>query len=160
MSQKILPKDWRLICDTCGHSEIISVWSLEEAQQEEGCNCGNPWCLGHCKLINISKYGNITDLWSEETIWHNIIREEFFQLPTFDREAYKTECIDEHKRIEEHYKQVRQRERANRISCPKCANPAVKEISTAGRVVSVFALGLASPTIGKTYKCLGCGHKW
>jgi len=46
------------------------------------------------------------------------------------------------------------------IKCPVCGSTKVNKISTANRVASVFAFGLASSKIGKQYQCLNCKHKW
>lgn len=44
--------------------------------------------------------------------------------------------------------------------CPNCGSYDVKRISTASRLTSVFAVGLASSKIGKQYKCNKCKHMW
>lgn len=44
--------------------------------------------------------------------------------------------------------------------CPVCKSRNTQRISTASRVVSVSALGLASSKIGKQYECKNCKHKW
>ena len=47
-----------------------------------------------------------------------------------------------------------------RIKCPVCGSIRVNKISTANRLTSVFAFGLASSKIGKQYECKSCKHKW
>lgn len=46
------------------------------------------------------------------------------------------------------------------IKCPVCGSIRVNKISTANRLTSVFAFGLASSKIGKQYECKNCKHKW
>lgn len=46
------------------------------------------------------------------------------------------------------------------IKCPVCGSTRVSKISTANRLTSVFAFGLASSKIGKQYECKHCKHKW
>lgn len=46
------------------------------------------------------------------------------------------------------------------IKCPVCGSTRVNKISTANRLTSVFAFGLASSKIGKQYECKSCKHKW
>lgn len=46
------------------------------------------------------------------------------------------------------------------IKCPVCGSTRVNKISTANRLTSVFAFGLASSKIGKQYECKSCRHKW
>ena len=48
----------------------------------------------------------------------------------------------------------------NRPRCPKCGSFNFVEISTASRLISVAAWGLASGKIGKQYECKNCRHKW
>lgn len=46
------------------------------------------------------------------------------------------------------------------IVCPMCHMPAGERISTLDRSISVASQGLASPLIGKQYRCTHCFHKW
>lgn len=48
----------------------------------------------------------------------------------------------------------------NTIKCPNCQSTDVQKLSTASKVVGVGLLGLASKTVGKTYKCNKCGYYW
>ena len=54
-----------------------------------------------------------------------------------------------------------ERERVSRgIRCPNCGSRDCSKIGMANRAVGVMALGLASSSIGKSYKCYKCGYKW
>lgn len=44
--------------------------------------------------------------------------------------------------------------------CSVCGSTKINKISTANRLTSVFAFGLASSKIGKQYECKSCKHKW
>lgn len=44
--------------------------------------------------------------------------------------------------------------------CPLCKSKNIGRISTAGRIVSVSIMGLASNTIGKNLVCRDCKHTW
>lgn len=44
--------------------------------------------------------------------------------------------------------------------CPVCKSRNTKRITTASRMISVAAVGIASGKIGKQYECLKCKHKW
>lgn len=46
------------------------------------------------------------------------------------------------------------------ITCPNCKSTNVQKLSTASKVVGVGLFGLASKTVGKTYKCNKCGYHW
>ena len=44
--------------------------------------------------------------------------------------------------------------------CPTCGSTKVEKIGMVGKVVSVELFGLASNSMGKTFKCNKCGYKW
>lgn len=44
--------------------------------------------------------------------------------------------------------------------CPHCNSTKIRPISTASRVASVTAIGIASGKIGKQFECLNCKYKW
>ena len=49
---------------------------------------------------------------------------------------------------------------AAKPKCPNCKSTNIRPISIGKRVVSTELLGMASPTIGKSYECLACKYKW
>lgn len=152
--------DWNLICDTCGNYLLERATTVEEKKQLEGESCKQPWCTGHYKLINLQDFGNTDGVANTRATRQKAIKEVFFDLPTFDRDAYREECKLQ---AEADAKQKAARSNSSKPSdrCPKCGQVSfVREISTKRRVGSVFALGLASPTIGKTYRCQSCHHTW
>ncbi len=64
------------------------------------------------------------------------------------------------KQIEELKKQSEQDKQSNKPQCPTCHSYNVRPISGLNRAGSVFAWGLFSSKIGKTYECLNCKYKW
>lgn len=44
--------------------------------------------------------------------------------------------------------------------CPTCGSTNVQKLSTTSKVIGLGLLGLASKTVGKTYKCKNCGYYW
>lgn len=75
-----------------------------------------------------------------------------------EAERLKTEAIEEStQRIKERKRQI---EEAQHPVCPNCGSKNTHRISTARKIVSTEALGLASSTIGKQYKCDDCKHMW
>ena len=68
----------------------------------------------------------------------------------FYAEVIKRNEIERKRRIEE----------AQHPVCPNCGSKNTHRISTARKIVSTEALGLASSTIGKQYKCDDCKHMW
>ena len=68
----------------------------------------------------------------------------------FYAEVIKRNEIERKRRIEEGQHPV----------CPNCGSKNTHRISTARKIVSTEALGLASSTIGKQYKCDDCKHMW
>ena len=55
---------------------------------------------------------------------------------------------------------VRPEVKSNVQRCPHCNSTKIRHISTANRMVSVAAVGLASGKIGKQFECLNCKYKW
>lgn len=45
-------------------------------------------------------------------------------------------------------------------TCPTCGSTNVQRLSTTSKVIGVGLLGLASKTVGKTYKCNNCDYHW
>lgn len=159
--------DYELLCDSCGHRVQDNDMTYEQKKSAEGSPCDRPWCDGHYKFIDMTPY-NTSDNLSRDEIRRNIIKKEFFPLPTFDKDAYREECLLVKKEQEEAYERRHRVDPATGcriddqgvLHCPKCYNAEIKEISTVRKAASVLALGLASPKIGKRYRCLGCGHTW
>lgn len=50
--------------------------------------------------------------------------------------------------------------RPNAVQCPYCKSWQTEKISTASRVVSVAAVGLASNKVGKQWHCVKCGSNF
>ncbi len=44
--------------------------------------------------------------------------------------------------------------------CPICNSTDIQKLSTTSKIIGVGLLGLASKTVGKTYKCKKCGYYW
>ncbi len=75
-------------------------------------------------------------------------------------EAEMKKAETERKQAEEEKKRKIEIAKAQRPKCPLCGGSNTARISTAGKVISTAALGLASSTIGKQYQCFDCKHKW
>lgn len=73
-----------------------------------------------------------------------------------DFEKYQKEELSK-KKMQKEMEEYRQ---INAPKCPMCGSINIEKISTASRAVSIAAVGLASGTIGKQYKCVECGHMW
>lgn len=52
------------------------------------------------------------------------------------------------------------RKAAKHPKCPNCGSTNTFRITTAGRMASVAAVGIASGKIGKQYECKNCKYKW
>lgn len=44
--------------------------------------------------------------------------------------------------------------------CPTCGSTNVEPISTTRKLAGVFTLGLASKSVGKSYRCKNCNYYW
>lgn len=57
-------------------------------------------------------------------------------------------------------KQQQQHASSSSITCPTCKSTNVRRIGSVERGASVFALGLFSKKINKSFKCNSCGYTW
>lgn len=88
---------------------------------------------------------------------------------TFNYEKNETNCknymeeelVKEKQRIKQEQEKIRQQDKqTNKPQCPTCHSYNVRPISGLSRANSVFAWGLFSSKLGKTYECLNCKYKW
>lgn len=72
----------------------------------------------------------------------------------------------ENKRLDKQVEEIRKQTQESHSSqqnipkCPTCGSTDIKKLSTTSKVLGVGLLGLASKTVGKTYKCNKCGCYW
>ena len=149
----------KLVCDTCGHKCDDSEWNTpEERDALKGASCGRPWCTGHYKILNLEPYDSETKGW--DTMLREAIRTEFFPLPTFDREAYKEECllVQRQEAEKEAYR------KAHPIPhCPKCGSSSLHKKRRGFKVGRALMGGFLAGSIGAddlVYKCETCGCEW
>lgn len=129
-------------------------------------NCGtiSEFSNGECKTCCNSK---ITDL--------KVSTQEWFELSSTQKETVikntlslsdeTYELIQEawrnnKKNVKPMSRPVQTNYQQNTIKCPNCQSTDVQKLSTVSKVVGVGLLGLASKTVGKTYKCNKCGYYW
>lgn len=62
--------------------------------------------------------------------------------------------------IREQTQEFYDKQQPNLPKCPNCQSTNVQKLSTTSKVIGVGLLGLASKTVGKTYKCNKCGYYW
>lgn len=79
------------------------------------------------------------------------------KLSDYERLGMETHRAKFKKEVE---RQEKLQKEQNTIKCPNCQSTDVQKLSTASKVVGVGLLGLASKTVGKTYKCNKCGYYW
>ena len=130
-------------------------------------NCGtiSEFSEGKCKNCNNSKIvdlGKTTEEWfrlnsnQKESIIKTVLS---LSDETYDiiQEAWRNnkKCIQTTvKSVSSHSSQQ------NIPKCPTCGSTDIKKLSTTSKVLGVGLLGLASKTVGKTYKCNKCGYYW
>ena len=96
-------------------------------------------------------------------------KEELFNIALTDFEKYQKTYVEEQEELDFRRENLQQRideikeqkELKNATpKCPICGSKSTTRISTAGRMVSVGTVGLASSKIGKQYRCMNCKHQW
>ena len=53
-----------------------------------------------------------------------------------------------------------EQENANKPKCPTCGSTNIKKIGGVERGASIWAFGIFSKKINKTFKCGNCGYTW
>ncbi len=133
------------------------------------------WLLGliilniSFQLINYYNYSNFKFNWGGcilVSIGYCIFSLIISACSDIEKNPQKYETINKakaearQKQIEELKKQSEQDKEANKPQCPTCHSYNVRPISGLNRAGSIFAWGLFSSKIGKTYECLNCKYKW
>ena len=145
----------KLFCDTCGHRCESSEWKTFEGRDTlDGAACGRPWCTGHYRFLSLKPYD--PDSKGLDVAIREAIRAELFPLPTFDREAYKEECL------------LAQREEAEREAhptyrCPRCGSSSFHKKRRGFKVGRALMGGFLAGSIGAddlVCKCNKCGCEW
>lgn len=80
--------------------------------------------------------------------------------PQFSQKRYELRLQEEEELRKKAYEPSTHQFSFNKIKCPNCSSTNVQRLSTATKVVSTGLFGLGSKTVGKTYKCNGCGYYW
>lgn len=79
------------------------------------------------------------------------------KLSDYERLGMEANRANFQKEVERQEKLQKQQ---NIPKCPTCGSTDIKKLSTTSKVLGVGLLGLASKTVGKTYKCNKCGYYW
>lgn len=79
------------------------------------------------------------------------------KLSDYERLGMEANRANFQKEVERQEKLQKQQ---NTPKCPTCGSTDIKKLSTTSKVLGVGLLGLASKTVGKTYKCNKCGYYW
>lgn len=58
------------------------------------------------------------------------------------------------------YERNEEQKAQNIPKCPTCGSTDIEKIGMMGKMLSTELFGLASSSIGKTFKCNDCGYKW
>lgn len=82
------------------------------------------------------------------------------KLAKKDYEAYKLQQQKEYKKMMDSVYADNIKKSLQHPQCPNCGSTNTVKISTANRMVSIAAVGVASSKIGKQYECKKCKHKW
>ncbi len=79
------------------------------------------------------------------------------RLSEYERLGMESNRANFQQTVEE---QEKIRNQPNIPKCPTCQSSDIQKLSTTSKVIGVRLLGLASKTVGKTYKCNKCGYYW
>lgn len=139
--------EWYLFCSFCGSIRAVTNNSMKDGRlllvifhvDDDG----------SAIVVTQEEEKQITELFYKQFPDADAPRPDVAQK---EREEYQAHL----NRMEARYEE----EKASKPHCPNCNSIDVRPISTAKRVASTTAFGLASSTIGKSYECKKCGYKW
>ena len=89
--------------------------------------------------------------------WREILEEEVFKNPLFDKEKYKERLKEEEKNRN---RVINTSQQCNLPKCPTCGSTRISKISATSKVVGASLFGLFSKTATSQFKCNNCGYKW
>ena len=149
--------DLILICDTCGHRDKTTS-PLDKRLSMRGARCAREWCQGHYIIIDERPYRKPEKTWQDSE--RDAIEAELFPLPTFDKAAYREECILAKKEEDEKAAYLA----AHPIpKCPKCRSVLVHKERRGFKLGRALMGGYLAGSIGAddlVYKCETCGCTW
>lgn len=158
-------------CHQCGFTIIQSTNSWNGKPDKNDVNMS----LSLCPFCNEVFFdGEIEGVAGCKTILENQIYAQYiFGHPEKEKlynERINSKPVRTQKEIAEREKAKAERQRrvqeykktanSNLPKCPTCHSYNVRPISSLNRAVAVFAWGLFSNKLGKTYECLNCKYKW
>ena len=85
---------------------------------------------------------------------------EELELAKKDYDKYKAQKDKEREAAKRQSAIDNAKKAANHPKCPNCGSTNTVRITTANRMASVAAVGIASGKIGKQYECKNCKYKW
>lgn len=85
---------------------------------------------------------------------------EELELAKKDYDKYKAQKDKEREAAKIRSAMDNARRAANHPKCPNCGSTNTVRITTANRMASVAAVGIASGKIGKQFECKNCKYKW
>ncbi|MDR1629240.1 MAG: hypothetical protein LBS36_03375 [Oscillospiraceae bacterium] len=144
------------ICPKCG--EISSIDGKYDPICDYGTACGTPMIKTQ---FTYAQYYHLTQEQREK--WNKHMREKYvINSPEFDEELYNTTMENDFERQMEFEADVQEDKNTgdNIPKCPTCGSPNIQKITGVERGASVFAWGLFSKKINKSFKCGNCGYSW
>lgn len=130
------------ICPKCGNIKM-------GFPDDKCCQCGTPvidtgltWDEYAYEMTNV-----------QEQEWEKQMKEKYFTHSKLrDEKAVQKRSDNEYKKSQQALKNI--------PKCPTCGSTNIRNIGGLERSASVFALGLFSKKINKSFKCNNCGYTW
>lgn len=144
-------------CDKCGCADIMDKkeYDILCSKFESATNKEKEQLRKSEEYSIICKYKFIIDT--------NNTPEKRKEQSEHDKKRYKQEMEQYRRELamkQKQSEQVKNEKEQNTPKCPTCGSTNVEPISTGRKAIELFALGLTSKTVGKSYRCKNCKYYW
>lgn len=150
--------EWTMYCSECGNNLFYT--DINEQGLIYGNMVCNPEYVFNPTPEGAKKYRALI----EKKFVHATIPNPQYQLIARQRALQEKQDAEAQKaarlRIDAALAETTRYAYQNLPKCPNCRSTNIAPIGTIKRIASVELMGLASPTIGKSYECKSCGYKW
>ena len=142
------------ICERCGWITIGLPIALTLARY------GQPELCSHCGMILTE-----TEYYDDEVFDRRLKKDPNYPplepiiLEKYFYHSPLRDPVAEQKRIRDEYI-LNHPKPSNDPKCPTCGSYDVEPISTARKLGGALTLGLASKSMGKSYRCKNCNYYW
>lgn len=142
-------------CDKCGH-----LWNC--SKDDDVCE----FCQNTIKPVPEEYFEDpnfkvlLSNAMKEKLMQDLVLTSPNFEQSYYDnKKEYDSNRLHEAERLSKTI-QTQEQQASNIPKCPTCQSTNIRKIGGVERGASIWAFGLFSKKINKTFKCQNCGYTW